>query len=199
MAKKLRPPTPRTKPKIAKGSKSKSKPTKKKVEKKKVEKKKTIKKKIIQKPIRYRRGIPKEMVRVELSLIGNKEIKTGTLLEFSYGKQQKPGKVGGWKNDPKPKLLVFYDDGVDYIEGLNTNYLSDYYIRKLKQILMRFPGIEGEQLYDIIKRTASYAIAKGYRKYIRSSVRNEYVFMYEDQLARLIDEPFMVEDEDEYN
>lgn len=150
-------------------------------------------------PIRYRRGVPKEMVKVEVSMIANPEIETGTLLEFSYGVRQKvgSGKVGGWKHDPKPVLLVFHDDGDKYIEGLNTNYLSDYYIRKLKQILRRFPGVKGDELYRILKRTASYAIKKGYRKYIRSSLRNEYVYVYEDELAEMLKvDPFASEDEE---
>lgn len=145
-------------------------------------------------PVRYKRSMS-NMVKVKTSL-GGKRIKTGMLLEFSYGKRQTPGKVGGWKHDPIPRILVFYDDGDRYVEGLNTNYLSDYYMRKLKTILSRFPGIDGDELYLILKRTAMYAIKKGYRKYLRSSIRNEYVYMYEDELLNHLD-PTTPEDEGE--
>lgn len=88
-------------------------------------------------------------------------MKTGEYLEFSYGR---------WKNDPKPDLLVFYDDGSKYIEGINVNYLSYSYIKKLNDIIDRYPGIDGMQLYEIVLRTAYQAVQNGYRKYLRSHV-----------------------------
>ena len=133
-------------------------------------------------PVKYRRPIPKDMVKKSVSLV--ETFYPGTLLEFVYGHKQKPGQVGGWKNDRKPVLLVFHDDGHNYIEGLNTNYLSNYYIAKLKYILKIFPGIDGEQMYNIIKKTAAYAIKKGYRKYIRESLRDRYVYLYKDEQAQ---------------
>lgn len=147
-------------------------------------------------PVRYKRNMA-NMIRVEVDKEKTSGFRTGMILEFSYGKKQKPGQVGGWKNDPKPRLLIFHDDGDKYIEGLNTNYLSDYYLRKLRMILRKFPGIDGEELYSIIKRTAHFAIKKGYRKYLRSSVRNEYLFVYEDELENITN-PFTPMSEDEY-
>lgn len=134
-------------------------------------------------PIRYKRPVPKGMVRQKVKMIT--EVATGEILEFNYGSRQKQGEVGGWKNDPKPVLLVFYDDGEGYVEGINTNYLSDHYLRKLKQILRKFPGITqqpkekkmGEKLYNVVKATAPYAVKKGYRKYIRQSIRNSYLYV----------------------
>jgi len=125
-------------------------------------------------PIRYKRPLPKNMVKESISL--TKPIETGNIIEFIYGTKQKPGQTGGWKNDPKPALLVFYDDGVGYIEGINTNYLSDYYIRKVRMIRDIFPGISGEELYNVIKRSASYALKKGYRKYLRPSLKNTMIW-----------------------
>lgn len=141
--------------------------------------KKPLKKAVILPPILYRRPIPNGMYRQVSSMY--REIECGTILEFVYGKKQKPGQVGGWKNDRKPVLLVFYDNKVDgYIEGINTNYLSMYYLKKLKQIMTRFPGVDGEELYTIMLRTARFAVNKGYRKYIRSSLKNVFTFEYYD-------------------
>jgi len=133
-------------------------------------------KKIEKKPIRYRRPIPEGMHKVHHQILT--EVKTGTLLGFVYGKKQKIGQTGGWKNDRSPIILVFYDDGNDYIEGINTNYLSKWYIKRLNQLLRIFPGVNGIELYRIFKRTAPFAISKGYRKYIRSSLNNKYTYEY---------------------
>jgi len=131
----------------------------------------------------------------------------GILLEFSYGTKQNIGEVGGWKNDPRPRLLVFYDDKKKYVEGLNTNYLSDYYLRKLAIIISRYPGlVSGEggdsmtsanarRFYAIIKQTAPFAIEKGYRKYLRRSILRPVVFMYEEEIANQIS-PFAADEED---
>lgn len=97
---------------------------------------------------------------------------TGTLVQFTYGRKQEVGEVGGWKNDPRPKLVVFYDDGQKYIEGININYLPNTYLSVLMKLLVTFPGITGEQLYKVVKLSAPNSILKGYRKYIRSSFRN---------------------------
>lgn len=137
--------------------------------------------------VRYKRPVPRGMVKQKIKMIN--EIATGEILEFNYGYKQKPGEVGGWKNDPKPVLLVFYDDGSEYIEGLNTNYLSDYYLRKLKRIIAKFPGITiqpkekkmGMKLYDVVSKTAAYAVKKGYRKYLRKNLRNTYLYVIPDK------------------
>lgn len=157
---------------------------KKAITKKKVTKKKSIKTEVTRYGlIKYKRtaplslGVPKNFTKVAYRLAD--KLPTGEILEFVYGKKQVYGEVGGWKNDPKPVLLVFYDDNFEYIEGLNTNYLSDYYLMKLRQIIVRFPGVidrAGKQLYKIVKRTAPYALGKGYRKYIRSSLRSAFIY-----------------------
>lgn len=100
-------------------------------------------------------------------------VDTGNLLEFKYGTKQKPGQVGGWKNDPTPLILMLYDDTVRYMEGINTNYLSDSYLKILLRGVDAFPGLKsGRRLYSVIKKTAPRAVAVAYRKYIRSSVQN---------------------------
>lgn len=138
-------------------------------------------------PVRYRRPVPKDMSKVIVHL-AIKKLKAGCVLEFKYGKKQNPGQVGGWKNDPRPVLLVFHDDRAKYIEGINTNYLSEWYLKKLRSIMTRFPGVDGEALYNIFKRTAKRAIKLGYRKYIRSSFKDTYRYVYKDELARELDD-----------
>jgi len=138
-------------------------------------------------PIRYRRSVPKGMVKIHLR-IKNKKIKAGQLLEFKYGYKQKPGQVGGWKNDPRPVILIFHDDRKKYVEGINTNYLSNWYLKKIRQIMARFPGVDGEALYDIFTRTAKHAIKKGYRKYMRLSLRDIYLYVYKDEILQTINE-----------
>lgn len=135
-------------------------------------------KKIPKKPIRYRRPTPKHIAKQVINM--NEQLETGVVLEFTYGRKQKVGEVGGWKNDPRPTLLIFYDDGQRYLEGVNTNYLSNYYLKKLYALKNKFPGINGEEFYDIVKRSAPYALKKGYRKYLRPSVKRpmKYVFDY---------------------
>ena len=189
--------------------------TKKKVTKKKVTKKKTTKKKAVKKtnrpqvvrarqfktetfilehfrkrgkkpPVRYRRPVPKGMVKVKL-VIERRKIKTGSLIEFKYGRKQKPGQVGGWKNDPRPVIFLFHDHKIKYVEGINTNYLSEYYLKKVRQIMNRFPGVEGYILYNVFKRTAKHAVKKGYRKYMRDSLKDIYLYVYEDDLERTLD------------
>lgn len=166
---------------------------------KKVKKKATKKKRPVV-PIRYKRNAPPGTVKQETSMVDRKQYTTGTLLEFKYGggsRPQKQGEVGRWKNDPKPVLLVFYDDGHKYIEGINTNYLSGWYLKKLRVIMKRFPGLDGEDLYKIFKRTALFAIKKGYRKYIRTSLLNTYVYVYKDELTAMLNPEPMIKTEDD--
>jgi hypothetical protein len=127
------------------------------------------------KQIRYKRPTPRGVVKEQVILTPRK-FNSGELIEFRYGLKQKPGQIGGWKNDPKPALLVFYDDGHNYIEGVNTHYLSEYYLKKVIILPKIFPGIEGTEIYDVIKRTAPKVLAKGYRKYIRTSLKS--IFRY---------------------
>jgi len=135
-------------------------------------------------PIRYKHKLPAGMFIVQTDTL--KTFKAGTLLEFNYGRKQKVGEVGGWKNDPRPSLLVFLDDGDNYIEGINLNYLSEYYVRKLKIVLRKFPGIDGDDLYKILKRTASHALKKGYRKYVRSSMKKTSKLEYGEQIRNAL-------------
>ena len=131
-------------------------------------------------PLIYKRPIPRGYKKEAVKMLN--EIETGRVLEFVYGVKQKPGQVGGYKNDRRPVLLVFYDDKEKYIEGINTNYLSRYYLFKLNTILRRFPGItkDGRILYNVVKKTANYAVKKGYRKYIRKNLRNTYLYIMEE-------------------
>ena len=114
--------------------------------------------------------------------------KFGSILSFVYGKKQRPGQVGGWKNDKSPLLLVFYDDGVRYIEGINTNYLSKWYIKRLRTLIRTFPGVDGEEFYNIVKKTAWYAVGKGYRKYMRASLRKPSVREKREFYGKLLTE-----------
>lgn len=138
-------------------------------------------------PIRYLRPVPDGMTKITVSLIHTFE--PGTILEFVYGEKQKPGQVGGWKNDRRPVLLIFMDDGFRYIEGLNTNYLSPYYMKKLQLIQDRFPGFgkDGRMMYKIVWRTGRFAIQKGYRKYIRTSLRDRYIYVYKDKVTQTLE------------
>jgi len=138
------------------------------------------------KPIMYKRLPPDGFIKVEQHM--DKEIKLGTILEFQYGQKQKYGEVGGWKNDPIPQLLVIYDEFhntsdsiIPHIEGINLNYLSDYYVQRLKAIQMKFPGIDGEDFYRILKRTAEFAVKKGYRRYLRKSIKNPKIIVYKEK------------------
>ncbi len=204
--------------KVIRPKKPKVKTAKKKVVKKKAAKKKVAKKKTVKKttrrsmyvrskqfkttshilehfrkrgkkpPVRYRRPVPKGMVKIKLSHMMDRKIKTGSLCEFKYGRKQVPGQVGGWKNDPRPVLFIFHDHKRKYIEGVNTNYLSEYYLKKVRAIMNRFPGVEGFILYNVFKRTARFALKKGYRKYMRDSWRDVYLYVYENELERTLDE-----------
>lgn len=192
MAKRVRAKRPRPKPPIRPGSRSKPRKTKRKIVKRREFEPKEylldkFKKKGKKPPVRYRRPVPRGMVKVAMNFKERSKLKTGYLLEFTYGKKQKEGQVGGWKTDPRPVILVFHDDKIKYIEGVNTNYLSEYYVKKVRQIMRRFPGVEGDQLYAIFKRTAKYALTKGYRKYLRSSFKNMYIYVYEDELTATLD------------
>jgi hypothetical protein len=126
------------------------------------------------------------MIKIKLS-VKSKRIMAGQILEFRYGKKQVQGQVGGWKHDPIPVILVFHDDKKKYVEGINTNYLSGYYLKKLRAIMNRFPGVDGGVLYTIFWRTARRAIHHGYRKYIRRSLTNTYLYVYEDEKMRELD------------
>lgn len=138
-----------------------------------------MKKRIERKPIIYKRPVPRGVQRFRHKML--QEVKTASILEFVYGVKQKPGQVGGYKNDRRPVLLVFYDDGKKYIEGINTNYLSRYYLIKMNLIVKKYPGVakDGKFFYKIVKRTAPWAVKKGYRKYIRSSLKDTFLYVYE--------------------
>jgi len=137
-------------------------------------------------PIRYRRKTPDGFKKVKFTRYIY-TINTGYLVEFGYGDHQYQGQVGGWKNDPTPVVLNFFDDGKMYIEGINTNYLSDRYLAYLMTMMRRFPGMGSVDLYSVFKRTAPMLIKLGYRKYIRSSMRDVYIYVYEDEFLREYD------------
>lgn len=138
-------------------------------------------------PIRYHRPTPPDMRKISYRVGKGIPVNTGYMMEFIYGEKQVYPQVGGWKTDQRPVLFVYNDDGVRIIEGINTNYLSEYYMKKMRQIMSRFPGISQDSLYSITKRVAPYAIQKGYRKYIRQSLRDTFIYVYEDEFMREID------------
>ncbi len=133
-------------------------------------------------PVRYKHPIGAGMLLNSTNMQDAHD--TGTLLEFKYGTKQKPGQAGGWKNDPAPSLLVFHDDGDQYIEGINLHYLSYYYVKRLQTLIRKFPGINGNELYLVVKRSAPYAVKKGYRKYIRASVNSPHKLELGENLER---------------
>jgi len=137
-------------------------------------------------PVRYKHPVAKGMLVQSTNM--NDAHDTGTVLEFNYGNRQKKGQVGGWKNDPRPSLLIFHDDGSKYLEGVNLNYLSYYYVKKLQALLKRFPGITGEELYLVVSKSASYALKKGYRKYLRPSVKSPHKLVMGESIEHLRDE-----------
>lgn len=137
-------------------------------------------------PVRYLRKTPDGMKKVKLTK-HIYSINCGYLAEFGYGDHQMQGQIGGWKNDPRPIILTFSDDGRMYVEGINTNYLPDVYMKRLLLLMRRFPGLGSVDLYDIFKRTAHQAIKSGYRKYIRRSMRDIYIYVYEDEFLREYD------------
>lgn len=138
-------------------------------------------------PIRYHRSTPPDMRKISYRVGKGIPVNTGYMMEFVYGEKQVYPQVGGWKTDQRPVLLVYNDDGVRIIEGINTNYLSEHYMKKVRQIMSRFPGINQDGLYTITKRVAPYAIKKGYRKYIRQSLRDTFIYVYENEFMREID------------
>jgi len=138
-------------------------------------------------PIRYHRSPPSGMRKIKYSIGMGTPVNTGYLMEFIYGEKQVYPQVGGWKHDQRPLLFVYGDDGFRILEGINTNYLSESYMLKMKKIMDRFPGVDQDSIYNTTKRTAPYAIKKGYRKYIRTSFRDVYIYVYEDEFAREID------------
>ena len=100
-------------------------------------------------------------------------VPAGTLVEFQYG-TRKLNESGGWKNDPRPVLLVFYDDQENYIEGINTNYLNSTILRELLNAVRQAKGIEntlegGKRLYELVKSVGPDTLI-GYRKYNRHKI-----------------------------
>jgi len=119
---------------------------------------------------RRNRSIKFKKSRVRLS----SRVPAGTLIEFQYGVQKEVNESGGWKNDPRPILLVFYDDQSEYIEGVNTNYLEDKFLRDFMEVLENAPGIgkstdSGKRLYKLMK-SVDPDLLKAYRKYKRKSI-----------------------------
>lgn len=105
------------------------------------------------------------------------------LVEFHYG-AMKMNESGGWKNDPRPIVLVFYDDKDKYIEGINTNYLSAQKLEELLQVVARYPIVgdspaDGKRLYKVVKAIEPEALV-GYRRYKRDSIVS--VWKYEVNL-----------------
>ena len=120
---------------------------------------------------RYRRNKTIKYKRTRLRLAGR--IPAGTLIEFQYG-TKKPDETGGWKGDPRPILLVFYDDQDDYIEGINTNYLNAGFLREFIDVVKKAPGIGkspdgGKRLYRLMK-SIEPELLTAYRKYKRNVI-----------------------------
>lgn len=132
-------------------------------------------------PARYRRNkianISKKRLRVA------HRVPAGILLEFHYGVPKPITEVGGWHNDPRPLLIVFYDDHNDIIEGINTNYLTDDQLRKVLDAIKLLPinlgesTLDGQLLYKHLKSLTPEALT-GYRKYKRKKI----ISMWEVQL-----------------
>lgn len=101
-----------------------------------------------------------------------KVYKCGDVIRFRYDGKKPIGEPMGWHHDPEPMLLMLYDDGWKFWEGINLNYLSHTYVTRLARLVKRFPGIDGTDLYPIIKRTAPIAAKVAYRKYYRKVARN---------------------------
>lgn len=101
-------------------------------------------------------------------------IDAGKLIRFSYG-QRSEDKPGGWKNDPRPIIVVLYDDKEKYIEGININYFTTQEIGQFFALLSKYgkPIINeesGQQLYKFIKDQAPDLLKKAYRKFKRESI-----------------------------
>jgi hypothetical protein len=97
-------------------------------------------------------------------------IKTGDIIKFHYDGRKPIGVPRGWHHDPRPTLLVFYDDGRKYWEGVNLNYVA---ASNIKRIVKRLKKIKsGRQLYSLMKSEEPLAVKFGYRKYFRSAAKN---------------------------
>ena len=109
------------------------------------------------------------------------EFKPGTMIEFDYGSYKPPREVGGWHYDPKPRVLVIshsMEDNLHLLDGINVVYLSYYYLLSLYKITSNGKRYHAERLFDDIKRIAPHAIKRGYRRYIKTSMKkvNQYVY-----------------------
>lgn len=107
-----------------------------------------------------------------------RRVPSGTLLEFQYGAKKPVNEAGGWHGDPRPVLLVFFDDKSEFIEGINVNYLANAeYMRLLAAIdKMELPEDSmqaGKMLYEFVKSIAPGAL-NGYRKYKRNKIRSMF-------------------------
>jgi len=103
----------------------------------------------------------------------------GTLVEFPYGRK-KMNEAGGWKNDPRPIVIVFFDDLVDYIEGLNTNYLSPQKLKECLEVVNQEQSIgdspaDGKRLYERMK-SIEPDVLFAYRKFKRDSIASLWKF-----------------------
>lgn len=80
------------------------------------------------------------------------------------------------KNDPSPLVLIF-NANIEYIEGINLNYLSDYEKKVVSNFIMRYNvmfqniSISGVLLYKVLKRDIYPIIRKSYRKYFYAYIR----------------------------
>lgn len=102
----------------------------------------------------------------------------GDFIEFQYGDRHPYGVRGGWKNDPRPILLVFYDELLTYIEGINTNYITDVELKQLLEVLSdmdlnlrrgKMSKTIVDQFYQRVKNR-NPKILRGYRKYMRDNI-----------------------------
>jgi hypothetical protein len=101
-------------------------------------------------------------------------IDAGTLIRFTYG-QKSVDRPGGWKNDPRPIIIVLYDDQKKYIEGINVNYLNTAEIGQLFSLLSRYSkplqsDAAGQDLYKYLNGQAPEIVKKSYRKFKREAI-----------------------------
>jgi len=99
-------------------------------------------------------------------------IKTGDIVNFIYKNYQ---------HDKKPKVFVF-GASKSHIEGINTNYLSDIQIRKIREFIKKHPSVagavrklmrmSGKILYQVFKRTVLRGTLEFYRMYLTEYMKS---------------------------
>jgi len=124
---------------------------------------------------RYRRNKTIKFKKTRTTLAGR--VPAGQLVEFQYGARKPLGEAGGWKGDPRPILIVFYDDQKEFIEGINTNYLSPGKLQELLDVIDSFDSLgagpeDGKRLYARVKSIEPDILEMSYRKYKRDKIKS---------------------------